>query len=52
MPVQSLTHILYAFANINADDGSVVLTDAWADEQIRHGEPDVQGRPLYGNLGQ
>lgn len=51
MPVENLTHILYAFANINADDGTVFLTDAWADEQIRSGEPDVDGRPLYGNLG-
>ena len=36
VPVKQLTHILYAFANINPDDGSVVLTDAWSDEQIRY----------------
>ena len=53
VPVKQLTHILYAFANINPDDGSVVLTDAWSDEQIRYdGDADVQGKPLYGNLNQ
>lgn len=30
----TVTHILYAFANIKPD-GEVYLTDLWSDEQIR-----------------
>ncbi|WFD35652.1 chitinase [Malassezia cuniculi] len=52
VPVENLTHILYAFANINPDDGTVFLSDAWADEQIRHDGQEVPGNALYGNLGQ
>ena len=35
VPVQHLTHILYAFANIK-DSGEVVLSDEWADRQIKY----------------
>ncbi|KAI5813817.1 chitinase [Pyronema omphalodes] len=31
IPADHLTHILYAFANVNADSGEVVLSDTWAD---------------------
>ncbi|KAM0756225.1 hypothetical protein T439DRAFT_320922 [Meredithblackwellia eburnea MCA 4105] len=53
IPVQSLTHILYAFADVR-DSGEVFLTDAWSDEQI-HYEGDSWndvGTNLYGNLKQ
>lgn len=36
IPAQSLTHILYAFADVRPDSGEVFLTDAWADEQVSY----------------
>lgn len=33
IPATRLTHILYSFANIAAD-GTITLSDTWADEQI------------------
>jgi hypothetical protein len=30
-----LTHIIYAFADVNPNSGSVFLTDPYADEQVK-----------------
>ncbi|KAH8431684.1 Chitinase 4 [Aspergillus melleus] len=38
MPIDKLTHVFYAFANIRSD-GQVYLTDEWADVQ-KHFEAD------------
>ena len=31
----TLTHILYSFADISPDTGNILLTDPYADEQVR-----------------
>ncbi|GMK59512.1 hypothetical protein CspeluHIS016_0801180 [Cutaneotrichosporon spelunceum] len=52
IPHQHLTHINYAFGNINKDTGEVHLSDKWADVEI-HYEGDSwndQGTNLYGCL--
>ena len=48
------SHILYAFANVNAGSGEVALSDLWADQDI-HYEGDSWNEPagnLYGCLKQ
>ncbi|KAJ3973469.1 glycoside hydrolase family 18 protein [Lentinula raphanica] len=53
IPVQDLTHILYAFANINPSSGEVTLSDLWADQDIHYPTDswnDPGGPNLYGNL--
>ena len=34
IPHDLLTHINYAFANVNKDSGEVVLSDTWADVEV------------------
>lgn len=53
VPAETLTHILYAFANVNPDDGCVFLSDTWADQEIKYeGDKEEEGCDLYGNLKQ
>ncbi|KAI0708099.1 glycosyl hydrolases family 18-domain-containing protein [Cerioporus squamosus] len=49
-----LTHILYSFADVSADSGTISLTDSYADEQ-KHFDGDSWDEPgnnLYGCLKQ
>ncbi|KAK9462207.1 glycoside hydrolase superfamily [Lipomyces oligophaga] len=54
LPLDQVTHILYAFANIDSDTGSVILSDLYADKEI-HFEGDSwndTGTNVYGNFKQ
>ncbi|WWD02232.1 hypothetical protein V865_000270 [Kwoniella europaea PYCC6329] len=48
------THIIYAFANVDLENGQVFLGDDWADTQYPYPTDDTneEGNNLYGNLKQ
>ncbi|KAI0288314.1 glycoside hydrolase family 18 protein [Russula brevipes] len=50
----SLTHIIYAFADVDPSSGSIFLTDPYADEQKQFpgDSQEEQGNNLYGCLKQ
>ncbi|KAJ6600774.1 glycosyl hydrolases family 18-domain-containing protein [Mycena sp. CBHHK59/15] len=54
IPVSTLTHILYSFADVDSSSGTISLTDPYADEQ-KHFPTDSwseTGNNLYGCLKQ
>ncbi|KFY80543.1 hypothetical protein V499_00618 [Pseudogymnoascus sp. VKM F-103] len=54
IPADKITHVLYAFANINPETGNVFLSDQWADADIHfQSDPiDDADSNLYGCLKQ
>ncbi|EPQ26376.1 uncharacterized protein PFL1_06024 [Pseudozyma flocculosa PF-1] len=54
VPCANLSHVFYAFADVDPATGAVLLTDAWADEQIHYDGDSWNdaGTNLYGNFKQ
>ncbi|KAJ5998199.1 Endochitinase B1 [Penicillium canescens] len=54
VPAENLTHLVYAFANVNTTTGSVILSDTWADLQYAYpgDNTTVPGENAYGNIKQ
>lgn len=56
IPLDSVTHVFYAFANVRPESGEVYLTDSWADEQIHWADRgdswNDSGNNLYGCFNQ
>jgi len=53
LPVDKLTNVNYAFANLNETTGEVFLSDEWSDIQIPYpGDVATNGSQLLGNFNQ
>ncbi|KAF7715638.1 Chitinase [Penicillium ucsense] len=54
VPAEQLTHLTYAFANINTTTGAIILSDTWADLQFPYpgDNTTAAGNNVYGNVKQ